>query len=162
MGKGGPTFPTFAKSWHFNNPYIRHTVSLPFNFDFNNNCIILFQSSTVLTRNDVSAVYNTDYTSPSNSDTETLTFGAGDTSRTVTYGISSDTEFEDIESFTLTLSLSAATATFAAVVSPSMSTIYIMDCTGTLQIPTCMQDVKKKKWKNCRQRKMSIENFPLA
>ena len=64
----------------------------------------------------------------------TITFAPGDTSQTVTYGISPDTLTEDTETFSLTLALSGATATdmFATVISPSSATVYIYDCTGML------------------------------
>ncbi len=89
--------------------------------------------STALTAVDDTTVLGTDYSSGSNTDMETATFNSGDVTTTVTYMISKDTTIEDLETFTLTLALSGATDTamFATVISPTATTVYILDCTGT-------------------------------
>ena len=84
-----------------------------------------------MTALDVTAVYDTDYSSP-NMEAETVTFNPGDTSATVTYTISTDTIIEATETFTLTLTLSGMTDTdmFAATTEPDNAIVSITDCTG--------------------------------
>ena len=88
-----------------------------------------------MTAADVSAVFGTDYSSPSAPTmAEPVNFVAGDNAVTVTYSISKDTLIEDTETFTLTLALTGTTQTdmFAAIISPTVSTVYINDCTGII------------------------------
>ena len=81
---------------------------------------------------DDTAIYGTDYSSPSDTAVEPVTFAIGETSATVTYTIIADTDIEDMETFTLNLALSGTTDTdmFATIISPVSTTVCIMDCTG--------------------------------
>lgn len=76
-------------------------------------------------------MYNTDYSS-TNDETEEVNFAKDDTTVTIRYTITKDTDIEDIETFTLTLSLTGATDTggCAKIEPPGPSTVYILDRTG--------------------------------
>ncbi|XP_072017220.1 uncharacterized protein [Amphiura filiformis] len=93
-----------------------------------------------LTVNGGSATFSTtddtdDYTSETNTAAVTADFTPGETTATVTYTINKDALIEDLETFTLVLTLSGGTdTTFAAVGSPSTATVYIIDCTSCFWI----------------------------
>ena len=86
---------------------------------------------TALTATDGTAIYGTDYSSPSNRGAS-VTFGPGVTTVSVTYRVLLDSVPEDMESFTLALALTGTTDTdmFATITEPSSSTVYLTDCTG--------------------------------
>ncbi len=78
-----------------------------------------------------SAILGVDYSSPSNVVGVPVNFAVGDTVVTVSYAISTDTLIEDTETFTLDLTLAGTTSdSFATILSPSFTTVYIIDCTG--------------------------------
>lgn len=69
---------------------------------------------------------------------EAVTIAAGMSKIDVPYTILTDMLMEDIEDFTLTLTITGGgdteTAMNGLVINPSSSTVYIMDCTGRIVI----------------------------
>ena len=87
-----------------------------------------------LRANDGTAIYNVDVVSNQGRRNANVNFNEGDLAVTITYTITADALLEDIESFTLTLSLRGATATgstagvYAGISLPSTATVFIIDC----------------------------------
>ena len=97
-----------------------------------------------LTSTDVTATFNAaantdDFTSENMMLAETVSFLAGVKTATVTYTINSDVVCEELETFTLALTLGGTTASGNAAVlgSPIASTVYIVDCTGNFSLISC-------------------------
>ncbi|XP_072041704.1 FRAS1-related extracellular matrix protein 2-like [Amphiura filiformis] len=100
--------------------------------------------TVTLTSTDYTATAIDDYWSPYAA-AETVTFAAGDKTGTVTYSLATDDECEDLEKFTLALTLIGTTDTnnFAVVGSPGTSTVYIVDCTAIFWIQEFQYTVKE-------------------
>ena len=86
-----------------------------------------------MTANDGTAVYGMDFSS-NRGRTANVNFNEGDTAVTTTYMIIADADVEDIESFTLRLTLRGTTAAgsiagvYSSIGSPSIVTVFIIDC----------------------------------
>ena len=79
-------------------------------------------------------MYGTDYYSPSDTNSEIVAFATGETTATSIYTLSMDAIIEDMETFTLSLTLSGTTDEnqLAMVTSPNVVTVTIVDCTCEL------------------------------